>query len=52
MSNATFDNVVKKVKDIILSIVNINPYIEANSEMNFKAMLTIIDFLLVVDIFI
>ena len=39
MSNAIFDNVVKNVKDIMLSIVNINPYNDATSEMDFKTML-------------
>ena len=52
MSNATFDNVVKNVKDIMLSIVNINPYNDATSEMDFKTMLIIKDFLFVVDMFI
>ena len=41
MSSATFDNVVKNVKDIMLSIVNINPYNDATSEMDFKTMLII-----------
>ena len=45
MSSATFDNVVKNVKDIMLSIVNINPYNDATSEMDFKTMLIIKDFL-------
>ena len=39
MSSATFDNVVKNVKDIMLSIVNINPYNDATSEMDFKTMI-------------
>ena len=63
MSSATFDNVVKNVKDIMLSIVNINPYNDATSEMDFKTMLIttifsachvmiIKDFLFVVDMFI
>ena len=52
MSSATFDNVVKNVKDIMLSIVNINPYNDAKSEMDFKTMLIIKDFLFVVDMFI
>lgn len=52
MSSATFDNVVKNVKDIMLSIVNINPYNDAISEMDFKTMLIIKDFLFVVDMFI
>ena len=52
MSNATFDNVVKNVKDIMLSIVNINPYNDSTSYMDFKKMLIIKDFLFVVDMFI
>lgn len=52
MSSATFDNVVKNVKDIMLSIVNINPYNDATSEMDFKTMFIIKDFLFVVDMFI
>ena len=52
MSSATFDNVVKNVKDIMLSIVNINQYNDATSEMDFKTMLIIKDFLFVVDMFI